>query len=150
MERITQLIADLTEYDNIAEGLKAGKSPIEVTGLAPIHKANLTAALAGQLHKQAVVICADDLACSRITRDLEAFSERPVEILPAREFVFHNIESSSREYEHKRISALRDLQLGKRLSSQRFLRCLWRPCRRKKCRKPCFPLISTENMTLMS
>ena len=60
MERITQLIADLTEYDSIAEGLKAGKSPVEVTGLAPIHKANLTAALAGQLHKQAVVICADD------------------------------------------------------------------------------------------
>lgn len=37
MERITQLIADLTEYDSIAEGLKAGKSPVEVTGLAPIH-----------------------------------------------------------------------------------------------------------------
>lgn len=114
MERITQLIADLTEYDSIAEGLKAGKSPVEVTGLAPIHKANLTAALAGQLHKQAVVICADDLACSRMARDLEAFSERPVEILPAREFVFHNIESSSREYEHKRISALRNLRLGKK------------------------------------
>lgn len=31
MERITQLIADLTEYDSIAEGLKAGKSPVEVT-----------------------------------------------------------------------------------------------------------------------
>ena len=114
MERITQLIADLTEYDSIAEGLKAGTSPVEVTGLAPIHKANLTAALAGQLHKQAVVICADDLACSRMARDLEAFSERPVEILPAREFVFHNIESSSREYEHKRISALRNLRLGKK------------------------------------
>ena len=146
MERITQLIADLTEYDSIAEGLKAGKSPVEVTGLAPIHKANLTAALAGQLHKQAVVICADDLACSRMARDLEAFSERPVEILPAREFVFHNIESSSREYEHRRISALRNLRLGKKPLLQRFRRCSWRPCRRKKCRRPCSRLILTENM----
>ena len=50
MERITQLIADLTEYDSIAEGLKAGKSPVEVTGLAPIHKANLTATQTGGCH----------------------------------------------------------------------------------------------------
>ncbi len=114
MERITQLITDLTEYDAIIEGICGGKTPVEVTGLAPIHKANLAAALAGQLHRQAVIVCADDLACDRMARDLEAFSERPAVVLPSREFVFHNIESSSREYEHRRISVLRDLAAGKK------------------------------------
>lgn len=114
MERITQLITDLTEYDAIAEGIRGGKTPVEVTGLSPIHKANLAAALAGQLHRQAVIICADDLACDRMARDLEAFSDRPPVVLPSREFVFHNIESSSREYEHRRISVLRDLAAGKK------------------------------------
>lgn len=114
MERIAQLITDLTEYDTITESIKNRKTPVEVTGLSPIHKANLAAALAGQLHHQAVVICPDDLACDRMARDLEAFSERTVEILPSREFVFHNIESSSREYEHKRLSVLRDLAAGKK------------------------------------
>ncbi|MCD8356196.1 MAG: transcription-repair coupling factor [Clostridia bacterium] len=114
MERITQLITDLTEYDTITESIRNGKTPVEVTGLSPIHKANLAAALAGQLHRQAIVICPNDLACDRMARDLEAFSERSVEILPAREFIFHNMESSSREYEHRRISVLRDMAAGKK------------------------------------
>lgn len=115
MERITQLITDLTEYDTITESIKNGKTPVEVTGLSPIHKANLTTALAGQLHRQAIVICPNDLACDRMARDLEAFSQRTVEILPAREFIFHNMESSSREYEHRRISVLRDMAAGKKI-----------------------------------
>ncbi len=113
MERITQLITDLTEFDTIADGLRGGKSPVEVTGLAPIHKANIIAALAQQLHRQAVVICADDLACARMARDIEAFSGRTVAILPSRELMFHDIESSSREYEHRRIAVLRTLAEGR-------------------------------------
>ena len=113
MERITQLITDLTEYDTISEGIRTGKTPVEVTGLAPIHKANLTAALAEQLHRQAVVICPDDAACDRMARDLASFSERKISVLPTREFVFHSIESSSREYEHRRIAVLRSLIAGK-------------------------------------
>ncbi len=114
MERIAQLITDLTEYDTILDSVRNRKTPVEVTGLSPIHKANLTAALAGQLHRQAVVICPDELACDRMARDLEAFSDRAVAILPTREFIFHNMESSSREYEHKRISVLCDLAAGKK------------------------------------
>ena len=114
MERIAQLITDLTEYDTILDSVRNRKTPVEVTGLSPIHKANLAAALAGQLHRQAVVICPDELACDRMARDLEAFSDRAVAILPTREFIFHNIESSSREYEHKRISVLCDLAAGKK------------------------------------
>ena len=114
MEQITQLMTELTEYDAIVTGIHNGKTPVEVTGLAPIHKANLAAALSGQLHRQAVVICADDLACDRMARDLEAFSDRAVAVLPSREFVFHNVESSSREYEHRRISVLRALAAGKK------------------------------------
>ena len=114
MERIAQLITDLTEYDTILDSVRNRKTPVEVTGLSPIHKANLAAALAGQLHRQAVVICPDELACDRMARDLEAFSDRAVAILPTREFIFHNMESSSREYEHKRISVLCDLAAGKK------------------------------------
>lgn len=98
MERIAQLITDLTEYDTIERSIREGKTPVEVTGLSPIHKANIAAAITGQLHRQAIVICADDGTCDRMARDLEAFSERTVAVLPMREFVFHNIESSSREY----------------------------------------------------
>lgn len=114
MERIAQLITDLTEYDTILDSIRNRKTPVEVTGLSPIHKANLTAALAGQLHRQAVVICPDELACDHMARDLEAFTDRSVAVLPTREFIFHNIESSSREYEHKRISVLCDLAAGRK------------------------------------
>lgn len=114
MEQIAQLITDLTEFDTIADGIRDGKTPVEVTGLAPIHKANLAAILAGKTHRQAVVICADDLSCDRMARDIELFSDRPAAVLPFRDFIFHNIESSSRDYEHQRISVLRTLEEGKK------------------------------------
>lgn len=114
MENITRLIRELKEYDSIRKDLKIGKSPIEVTGLSTIHRAHLVAALAGELHRQPVVICADDGACTRFARDLEQFADREVSVLPYRDFVFHDVESSSREYEHRRISVLNELKNGQR------------------------------------
>lgn len=114
MEQISALMTDLMEYDTVLDGIRSSKTPVEVTGLSPIHKANLAALLSDRLHRQAVIICADDIECERIARDFEAFFERTPLILPSREFIFHNVESSSREYEHKRIAVLRELMLGRR------------------------------------
>ncbi len=114
MEHITRLIRELKEYDTITESISKKKTPVEVTGLAPIHRAHLVAALAGELHRQPVVICADDNACGRFARDLEQFADREVAVLPYRDMVFHDVESSSREYEHKRISVLNELKHGQK------------------------------------
>ncbi|MDO5549152.1 MAG: transcription-repair coupling factor [Eubacteriales bacterium] len=114
MEHIAGLIRDLKEYQTIRDSINNRMTPTEVTGLSPIHRAHLIAALAEELHRQPVVICADDSACSRMARDLESFSGRVVEVLPYRDFVFHEVESSSREYEHRRIAVLHALRGGKR------------------------------------
>ena len=63
MEQIAGLIRDLKEYQTIRDSINKGITPTEVTGLSPIHRAHLIAALAEELHRQPVVICADDAAC---------------------------------------------------------------------------------------
>ena len=110
MNQITNLICELKEYDSIRENLDKRISPIEITGLSPIHRAHLVAALSHRLQRPAVIICADDTACARFARDLEPLLEQHVPVLPYRDFVFHDVESSSREYEHKRISLLHDMK----------------------------------------
>ncbi len=109
---MTNLICELKEYDAIRDHVLERTSPIEVTGLSPIHRAHLTAALSRELRRQPVVLCADDVACGRFARDLESLLGQHVEVLPYRDFVFHEVESSSREYEHRRISVLHDLKEG--------------------------------------
>ena len=94
MEHLAGLIRGLPEYQTIRDSINQSNTPTEVTGLSPIHRAHLIAALAEELHRQPVVICADDSSCTRMARDLESFTGRTVEILPYRDFVFHDVESS--------------------------------------------------------
>jgi transcription-repair coupling factor (superfamily II helicase) len=130
MEHIAGLIRELKEYASIRDSVKKKQTPTEVTGLSAIHRAHLIAALSEELHRQPVVICADDSACTRMARDLESFSGRTAEVLPYRDFVFHEVESSSREYEHRRIAVLHALQAGKRpvvMSISALLACCMPP-----------------------
>lgn len=113
MEQITALIRELKEYENICDSLEKRRTPIEITGLSPIHRAHLAAALSTGLHRQMIMICANDDNCMRMARDLESFLGRTVAVLPYRDFVFHDVESSSREYEHRRISVLHEMKQGK-------------------------------------
>ena len=130
MEHLSGLIRGLTEYQTIRDSINQSNTPTEVTGLSPIHRAHLIAALAEELHRQPVVICADDSSCTRMTRDLESFTGRTVDILPYRDFVFHDVESSSREYEHRRIAVLNTLRRGRRpvvISVPALLACCMPP-----------------------
>ncbi|MGN1031303.1 MAG: transcription-repair coupling factor, partial [Butyricicoccaceae bacterium] len=114
MQTILDIIRNLPEYEGMYTAVTERKTPAMANGLSPIHRAHLAAALAADLHRPLVVVCADDRAAQEMARDLESFTERPVALLPFRDFVFHNIESSSREYEHRRIAVLNELAGGRK------------------------------------
>lgn len=135
MEQITNLITQLTEYEAIRTGIATRRTPVQVSGLSAIHRANLTAALCAQEHRPAVVICGDDAACVRMARDLEAFTQRAVTVLPLRDYVFYPIESSSHDYEHRRIAALYQLTQAKGIvvvSAQALIQAAISPADLKK------------------
>ena len=60
MEQFLKMLLQLPELTEIADTLAAGRTPIGVSGLAPVHKALVAAALAMQLERPLVALCADE------------------------------------------------------------------------------------------
>ena len=109
MQELTLSITKLSAYRELWDGLKAGAVPAMAVGLAPVHRAQLAAALRAETSRTVLMLTADDTAAQRLAADLTGFLERPVLTLPARELSMAGVESLSRQYEHARIAALSGL-----------------------------------------
>ena len=102
---INQILAH-KEAAALPQLLESGELPALISGLAPVHRANLAAALQRQLELPLFVICPDDTAAENFAADLRAMLGRDVNTLLLRDFCFHNAEAVSRGAEQKRISSL--------------------------------------------
>ena len=110
MQELTRSITKLTAYNELWDGLQAGTTPAMAVGLAPVHRAQLAAALRTETSRTVLVLTADDTAAQRLAADLSGFLERQVLVLPSRELSMAGLESMSRQYEHARIAALSELR----------------------------------------
>ncbi len=106
MKELLALLNQLPEYRELKEALKQGKRAVSLYGISPAHKAHFAAALQQDLGRPLAAICRDESQARRFAADFENLSGVPAALLPAREYVFHNVEGSSREYEHRRLAAL--------------------------------------------
>ena len=102
MKELLALLNQLPEYRELKEVLKQGKRAVSLYGMSPAHKAHFAAALQQDLGRPLAAICRDESQARRFAADFENLSGVPAALLPAREYVFHNVEGSSREYEHRR------------------------------------------------
>ncbi len=80
--------------------------PALVSGLGPVHRAHLAAALAEKCGRPLCVVVPDDSAAESMAADLQSFLEGPVTIVPSRDFTFYTSESVSRQTEQSRLRAL--------------------------------------------
>ena len=92
--------------------VESGGLPALISGLSPVHRANLAAALYNQIQTPLFVICPDDTAAESFGRDLAAMLGREITVLGMRDFVFYPAEAVSRPAEQKRIAALYKLAKG--------------------------------------
>ena len=92
--------------------LESGGLPALISGLSPVHRANLAAALRNSLDMPLFVVCPDDTAAESFARDLNAMLGKEVTTLLMRDFVFYPAEAVSRPAEQKRIAALDKLARG--------------------------------------
>ena len=106
MTELTKSITFLNEYKSLKEAVQQGKTPLLAVGLSAIHKAHLAAALGLDTGRPVCVLTDDDAAAARFSRDLQAFAEREVLTLPARELVMADVVGVSRGYEQKRLAVL--------------------------------------------
>ena len=106
MKRLLDFLSQIPEFTHLTSALDAGRSPAAVSGLSLTHRAYFAAGLRRQTGRPVVLLCADEADCHRLAADLAALTGEAILTLPSREFTFHNAAVVSREWEHKRLSAL--------------------------------------------
>ena len=114
MKELLELLNQLPEYRGLKEAIGAGKGVVSIYGMSPVHKAHFAAALQQDTGRPLAVLCRDEGQARRFAADFENLSGAPAALLPAREYVFHNVEGSSREYEHQRLAALDQFSRARR------------------------------------
>ncbi len=106
MQKLNQQLAALPEVRELLSALDAGKSPVAVSGLSPVHRAQLGAALFEALRCPLVALCADESEMRRMAADLSVLTGREAVVLPAREWQLRDRVAASHEYEQARLSVL--------------------------------------------
>ena len=112
---VNALTLAILENKNIAplpDLVEGGSLPALISGLAPIHRAHLAAAMGAKCDRPLCVVTADDASAEAMAADLASFLGREVVTVTGRDFTFYSSESVSRQTEQKRLRAL-DSLLGK-------------------------------------
>lgn len=100
-----QLFSELSGFKSITEAINKKISPVSVTGLSHIHRANLIYALSR--NKINLVITGSEAEAKKLCDDINMMSGTETAVLfPSKELVLTPVDSSNHEYEHMRIAAL--------------------------------------------
>lgn len=86
--------------------IEGGALPALVSGLGPVHRVHLAAALYQTVQRPLVVLCPDDTTAETVSKDLIGFLGKEPLLLTAREITIHAALAVSREDEQKRIAVL--------------------------------------------
>ena len=110
MDFLNNVISELSEYKKLENSVIKGR-PSAATGLTGVHKANVVTALCSRLKKKALIIVGDEQEGTQLVNDICSMGLRAL-FYPLRDFCFREMSGISREYEHKRITALATVLKG--------------------------------------
>ncbi len=112
MKMLLNILDRVPEFARLAAALESGRSPAEVSGLSPVHRAHFAAGLLERLGVPVVLVCADEGECARLAADVTALTGEPATLLGAREFLFHPGAVASKQWEHQRLAAFHAMAQG--------------------------------------
>ncbi|MDE5833928.1 MAG: transcription-repair coupling factor, partial [Ruminococcus sp.] len=105
MKFFRDLFKELSGYRSVREVIEKKITPVSVTGLSHIHRANLIYSLAED--KVNILITGSEAEARRFCDDINMMSGTETAVLfPSKELIFTPVDTSNHEYEHMRISAL--------------------------------------------
>ena len=113
MKMLLNILDAVPEFARLAADLESGRSPVEIAGLSPVHRAHFAAGLLNRLDCPVVLVCADEGECVRLAADVTALTGEPSVMLGAREFLFHEGAVASRQWEHRRLAAFHAMAQGR-------------------------------------
>lgn len=112
MKLLLNILDQVPEFARLTADLDSGRSPVEVAGLSPVHRAHFAAGLMDRLGCPVVLVCADEGECARLAADVTALTGEPATMIAAREFLFHDGAVASRQWEHRRLAAFHAMAQG--------------------------------------
>ena len=86
--------------------VKSNNTPVFVSGATGSQKNQMIYSLAKALGKKALVITSDEREASAIKEDLSTLFNADVPVFKSKEYVFYDVEVSTKESEGQRICAL--------------------------------------------
>jgi len=105
MRVLSTAMRAMPDFKDITALIDMGK-PSGVTGLAPVHRALMSAALHVETERPVFVICADEAEAGRFASDIASLTGEEPLLLSGRDFVFRQTEAASREWQQKRLAVL--------------------------------------------
>ncbi len=112
MHILTQALNRELPIQKTLAALEAGRSPALISGTGPIHRAHIAASLRAFTGRSVVVVCAEEGEARKMAGDIHAFCGEDAVYLPARDWIFRNVDGSSREMEQQKLRALWQLSNG--------------------------------------
>ncbi len=112
MKQLLTCLNQIPEFGRLVAAMEGGRCPAAVSGLSAVHRAYFAAGLLTQGERPVVLVCADEHEAQRMGADIKALTGQDFCLLPARELVFHEAATVSRQWEHRRLSALRAMLAG--------------------------------------
>ena len=106
MEGFLNRLLQLSELQEMVSCIDRGRLPALVTGLGPVHRAQVAAAAARACKRPLLMLCADERECERMQADLQILLHTQPVVLPQRELQLHNTAAASRQWSHRRLEAL--------------------------------------------
>ena len=113
MNPLSTAIAALPELRELREAIEAGRCPVSVSGLSPVHRAMAAAALHQSTQRPLVMLCADEGEARRMAVDLQTLTGLEPALLFAREWHLRDRVYASHTFEQQRLGALCSLAAGK-------------------------------------
>ena len=113
MNKLNEALVSLPEVRELLLSLDAGTSPIAVSGLSGVHRAQFTAAVRHKTQRPLLIVCADENEANRMAGDLHELLGEDVSLLFAREWQLRDRVFASHGWEQQRIGSLCSLAAGK-------------------------------------
>ena len=73
MNKLNEALASLPEVRELLLSLDAGTSPIAVSGLSGVHRAQLAAAVRHKTQRSLLIVCADNAAAETVVEKISEF-----------------------------------------------------------------------------
>ena len=103
MEQFLQKLNTLPEVQELVQRIENGGCPAAVTGLQPVQRSCVSAAIARAAARPAVFICGDEREAQTLASDLRTLTGKEPVVLLSREWQLRPGAISSRAWEQNRL-----------------------------------------------